>query len=59
MLLWVQFVGMRCPRRRAVKLVCRNCCRLPEFHMKRFDQLVSMWVSLKEHTKTLQFILYI
>jgi len=25
--------------------------------MKRFDQLMSMWVSLKEQTKTLQFIL--
>jgi hypothetical protein len=46
MLLWVQFVGVCCPRRRAVKLVCRDCCRLSEFHMKRFDQLVSMWVSL-------------
>ena len=57
MLLWVQFVGVCCPRRRAVKLVCCNCCCLLEFHMKRFNQLMSMWVSLKEQTKTLQFIL--
>ena len=50
MLLWVQFVRVCCPRWRAVKLVCCNCCRLSEFLMKRFDQLMSMWVSLKEHT---------
>jgi hypothetical protein len=50
-------VGVRRPRRRAVKLVCCDCCSLPEFHMKRFNQLMGMWVSLKEQTKALQFIL--
>jgi hypothetical protein len=54
MLLWVQFVGV-CYHRSAVKFVCCNCCCLPEFHMKRFDQLMSMWVSLKEQTNTLPF----